>query len=490
MKKVIARGLAVLFTIILLAAPVLAVPEDGQGKLDLLEEIAYCLDEYGLYPPGDLTGITADALEEDPGLFNETVESWLAPDKYAYLMTFNDYEESFGPAVSGGAGIGIEMDVTVPTGVYVVNVLPDGAAEKAGIEAGSQIVSADGIDLCGMNYQEARLYLIGEESTAVTVGYMQPGSDEIKEAELVREALDVSNVTYELIGGTNVGYIRILGFDSYEDQIDFGDAFNTYLPGLGAESVIIDLRGNPGGLAEIAFFIFDSMVNEEGLLFCHFIGNGRDNGTSGSFYTLGWTPEELSGMMFFDGIWEPENIIVLTDEKSASASEAFAGALQAHGLAEVVGTETVGKATSQYHTELTGGDVLVFSIAGVELEGIGSYEGVGIIPDHYVERESTPASELGYPDTNVNLAIFPGTRQKDRVIGLQERLALLGYYRVEPTGVMDGYTVWALNQFQMWQRLRVTPFASVPALRALEKLMGELVVYDDTQLAYALELCS
>ncbi|MDR1669436.1 MAG: peptidoglycan-binding protein [Oscillospiraceae bacterium] len=493
-KKNVTRLLVCLLVLSMLAVPALAMPQGGQEQLELLEEIALYIDEYGLFPAGDLTleGVTAEDLENDPDLFYEIVDSWLADDKYGYFLTAEEYEIGFGssvtPAASGGIGIGI--DTVVPTGLYVESILPGSSAEESGIVLGSQIISADGVDITDMNYMDGRLYLIGEPDTVVTVGYMNPGSTEVHYEDLERRRINVGNVTYGMIEGTDIGYISITQFDTINDALDFVDAYNVILPAAGATSVIIDLRNNLGGMVNIAFMMFDATTDEEGLLFCELIGNGKSELTSLSYYSFGWTEEDLADLQLTEGIWEPEDIVVLVNEDTASASEILAGALQAHGMAVLVGTGTRGKAHSQYHVELTTGDMLVFTMARIELHEIGFYDEIGIIPDHEVEQIATPGTELGFEEIYPDNAIFSGTKMKDRVTGLQERLRLLGYYRTEPTGVFDDYTVWALNRFQALLGLRQTPYASVPALRALDAWMELVLVYEDTQLDYGIGLCA
>ncbi len=493
-KYLAARLLTILLAVWILAAPALAIPQSGQEQLDLLEEIAQILNEYALYPAANLSlrMITPLKLELDPELFTKTVESWLADDPYGYFMSAEEYDTAFGGGGTspGSSGIGIEIDISVPTGIYVLDFLPGGSAEESGIEIGAQIVSADGVDITDMPYLEGRTYVVGNQYSTVTVGYVNPGTTEVLYEDLVRHNLSVSNVDYSMINDTDIGYISVAGFDTLSDYLDFADAYNLLLPAEGAESLIIDLRGNPGGVVDVVYYMLDAMIEEAGVPFFELVGNGESEGTSAAFNSLGWTEEELAGMLLVNGIWDPEKIVILVDERSASAAELMAGALQVHDLAEIVGTATYGKAHAQFHLTLSSGDILILTFARNELPVIGTFEGTGIIPDYEVEQVIIPGSELGYEELYSNVAIFPGTKMKNRVTGLQERLRLLGYYRTEPTGVFDDYTVWALNRFQEWQGLRQTPFASVPALRALDEWLELVRVVDDKQLDYAIDLCS
>jgi carboxyl-terminal processing protease len=188
------------------------------------------------------------------------------------------------------------------------------------------------------------------------------------------------------------------------------------------------------------------------------------------------------------GTWQPRSIIVLIDEGSASASEVFAGTLQAYGIVETVGVATVGKAHMQHHITLPSNDILVISVAAIELHGIGMYEERGIVPIHEVEIETRIGRELELGALYPERAFFRNTSQTNRVRSMQERLQLLGFYRIMPNGIFDDYTLWSLNRFQIANGLRKTPFASAPALRELERISDEWEFSEDTQLEYAIAM--
>ncbi len=497
LRKIAAFLLAVILCIGVLAVPALAVPEGGEEQLALLKEIAGYLGEYALYPPENLSldGITAEALEDKPELFDETVQTWLAGDKYGYLLKEEEYENLVG--IANGPMLGLMIDLTVPTGIYIAGISPGSPAAASDIEVGAQIVSVDGTDLTDAPYAEAAEYLAGDEGDSVTLGYMNPGSVEIHQADLVFSVFELPpSVTGFVFEGTDIGYISITQFSIAEniggivggsDLSIFHELYNITLPEAGAESVIIDLRGNPGGELNMLYAMLCFMIGEGDVPLFNLIGKSEE--LSDTLVSHDWAADELAELEI-DGIWEPENIVILVNGMSASASEIFAGSLQANGIAELVGEVTYGKAHGQLAFPLTSGDYLLSSVYRVELPEIGSYEDKGITPDHEVAQKTFLASEAGFETVYPDFAIFRGTKMTDRVIALQQRLSLMGYYRTEPTGVFDEYTVWALNRFQAMLGMRQTEFASVPALRALDMLLGVIEMYEDTQLLTAMELCS
>jgi carboxyl-terminal processing protease len=482
MKTMTARLTALLLVLLLLAAPALAFPQSGEQQLLLLEEILDYVHTYALFPPdgAGLEGITAQMLEDDPMLFSAVVEAWLEGDPYGYLVPRFEYDILFssGPMVFG---IGIEIDTDMPLGLYVRRFLPGGGAEKTEMKVGAQIVSADGADLTDMPHAEARLHIVGAEWTTVEIGYINPGSSEVFTAEITRGALHTENVRGHVIEGTDIGYISISRFGSIGDYFDFDRLYHDALPQNGAVSVIIDLRGNPGGQLDTLYYILNLMLPDDGLLLFEL----EDAEGSVPYRSMGWDMEQLADYGLF--FWQPERIVVLADEYSASASEVFAGALQTHGLAVIVGQTTFGKSFSQYHLELSSSDILIITGDRVALYEIGCYEDIGISPDY----EAVPARYTGADFLNpldTGRALFRQSVLTERILAMQERLAALGYYRAQPSGVFDDYTLWCLNRFQVASGLPQGRFANTETLQALDQAAMEKEFMTDTPLELAIKL--
>ncbi|MCL2003754.1 MAG: S41 family peptidase [Oscillospiraceae bacterium] len=483
MSKLITRVLSLLLALILFAAPAAAIPENGGEQLVLLIEIASNIHNYALYPPEDLSldGVTAGTLKDDPDLFMTLVESWLAPDPYGRFMSREDYDVAFdaGPPLYG---IGIQVDMSMPLGVYVEAFLPGGGAGLSGMEVGALIVSVDGEDIVDRPYLEVRPLFLGEWWTTVDVGYINPGSVEVLTETIQRGALSVDNVQGFMIDGTDIGYISISRFGSIADYFDFDHYYHEYLPEMGAKSVIIDLRGNPGGQVDTLYYILNVMLPDEGVLLLEYV----DAEGVEPVYSSGWDLDELadSGLIF----WQPDDIIVLVNSESASASEVFAGALQVHGLAVIVGETTVGKAHSQYHIPLSTDDVLIVTGNRIDLYEVGTYQGVGIIPDHEVAQGTLTGAELVSHPLDTSRALFRQSVLTERIAAVQERLSLLGYYRAEPNGVFDDYMMWCLNRYQAANKLPPARFVNAETLKMIDKAAMERKFVADTQMDFALEL--
>jgi carboxyl-terminal processing protease len=480
-KKHIISITALLLALLIFVTPVLAVPSGGVGRLELLREIKEMLEDYALYigGVGSLAGITPSKLEADDDLFWEIVASWQADDPYGIFYSTDDYEARFGGSVL--YGIGIKVDVSMPLGVYVEDFLPGGGAGAGGMEVGAQVVFVDGVNIADEVYMEIRPLFLGEKQSDVEIGYINPGSSEVIYETIRRSALTTDNVEGYMIDGTDVGYISVGQFSSMGDVYFYDKYFNDVLPGMGAKSVIIDLRGNPGGLLDAVTDMLKLTIPEKGLLLHTQVSAEGEEHT----YSTGSSDAFLR--RYSGKIWQPEQIAVLIDGDSGSASEIFAGTMQAHGLAVIVGETSYGKSHSQYHTFLSTSDMLVFTVSRIDLHKIGCYEGAGIIPDHILEN-SVKGSDAGMRKLDTSRALFRQSVLTERIIAAQERLAALGYYRTEPSGIFDCYTLWALNRFQAAHELDISRFANVKTLQKLDMAAMEAKIWEDVQLQFAIDL--
>ena len=227
------------------------------------------------------------------------------------------------------AGVGIQMDVR-DSGITVVGTLPGTPAERAGIVAGDRIVEIEGKSTLGLTSDEALKSLRGTAGTTVRVVAERPGVAARMPFTLTRATIEVNPVAHALLVGDGVGYVDLSTF-STSAAADVARAVDS-LRAAGARSLVLDLRGDPGGL-------LDQGVNVADL----FLDQGQK-----IVSTRGRTAEE--NHVFADQ--QPQRfgnmpLVVLTDSGTASASEIVAGALQDHDRALLVGTTTYGKGSAQ-----------------------------------------------------------------------------------------------------------------------------------------------
>ncbi len=237
------------------------------------------------------------------------------------------------------AGVGIRMDVR-DSGIAVIATLPGTPAERAGIATGDRIVEIDGRATHGLTTDEAFKALRGAAGSTVHISVLRPGMADRLVFTLVRREILVNPVQHALLLSGGVGYVDLSVF-STEAAADIAHAVDS-LRAAGARSLILDLRGNPGGLLDQGIAVADLFLDAgRGIVST----KGRSAAENASYDDR--APQR----------WSDMPLAVLTDSGSASASEIVAGALQDHDRALVVGTTTYGKGSAQRVFRLGSGAV-------------------------------------------------------------------------------------------------------------------------------------
>ena len=248
--------------------------------------------------------------------------------------------------------------------IVVISTIPESPAEAAGLRPGDAIVSVEGETVAGMTFDESTARVRGEEGTQVTIGVERDG--ETFEVALERKSIAFP-VAVGQITDPGVGYLRLSVFtDTAPEQ--FRQALSDLLD-EGAETIVLDLRGNPGGSLSAAIDIASE-----------FLADGEVLETDGPTFDNVF---EVTG----PGVaTDPDiEVIILLDSGSASASEVVAGALQERGRAVVVGESSVGKNTVQQTFRLPGGAGLKITIARWLTPERRDYGGIGLVPDVEIE---------------------------------------------------------------------------------------------------------
>ena len=227
------------------------------------------------------------------------------------------------------AGVGIQMDVR-DSGITVVATLHGTPAEQAGIASGDRIVEIDGKSARGITPEEAMKTLRGPAGSKVSVVVERPGVTVPLTFALTRRDIAVNPVQHALLFPDSVGYADLRVFSS-DAASDLGHAIDS-LRASGARALVLDLRGNPGGLLDQGIGVADLFLDAGQPIVST---KGRSADENRAFADR--APQR----------WGTMPLVVLTDSGTASASEIVAGALQDHDRALVVGTTTYGKGSAQ-----------------------------------------------------------------------------------------------------------------------------------------------
>ncbi|HUQ17983.1 MAG TPA: S41 family peptidase [Gemmatimonadaceae bacterium] len=254
------------------------------------------------------------------------------------LATFN--------AQTGGRYGGVGMEIGEVQGfITVQRVFPHTPAEQAGVMEGDRIVQIDTANARGWTTSQASDALKGTPGTKVAVKFLRAGVAEPIPVTFTRANVRIPAVPYAIMLDGNVGYIPLQQFN--ETATDELEASTKKLIGEGAKGIIVDLRGNGGGYLDQSATVANLFLNR-GQEISSVRGRGGDQQV---FYA---TDQPAAPNI---------PLVVLTDGRTASASEIVAGALQDHDRALIVGTTSFGKGLVQTVYPLDGGYALKMTTA-------------------------------------------------------------------------------------------------------------------------------
>lgn len=295
----------------------------------------------------------------------------------AYLepKAYEELEESTSGEF-GGLGIEVGMEDGF---IKVIAPIHDTPAEKAGVQAGDLIIKLGDQPVKGMSLEEAVGLMRGKPGSSLTLTILREDSNAPIEIEVERAVIKVTSIKSRLIEN-GYGYVRLTQFQS-----ETGSQFINAIEKLKNENegqldgLIIDLRNNPGGILQAAVEAADALL-EEGLI----------------VYTEGRIQSSRLRFSAQPGdIASDTPIVVLINGGSASASEILAGALQDHGRAVIMGTETFGKGSVQTVIPLDATHAIKMTTARYYTPDGRSIQAKGIKPDIEVKPAELTEIESG-----------------------------------------------------------------------------------------------
>ena len=312
------------------------VPEDRRERAESVRTILRRPGEYWNRRIADLEDARR-FVEEVSGLCQRELALpatavWLeyvfggchALDDYSGLLTPGRYTDLMSNIHGNFVGLGVEIKAEPGQGMFLVNVLPNSPAAEGGLLVGEYLTTIDGHDVTELNTDEAASLLQGESGSRVRLEVQRGKSSERRNLTLVRRAVEIQSIPVARIvdSTSGVGYIQLTTFqDSTARELDQA---LTRLDQQGMQSLILDVRGNPGGLLSAAVEVLDRFLSEGTLVQ---IRGPRQNETFTAKQPGTWTLP----------------IVLLIDGDSASASEIVAGAFKDHRRGTIVGRRSFGK---------------------------------------------------------------------------------------------------------------------------------------------------
>jgi carboxyl-terminal processing protease len=300
-------------------------------------------------------------------------------DPYSRYLDPRAYRERNAPSPPEQVGIGINV-AAEPEGLRVVKVLENSPAARAGLMPGDLISKVGAISLADRPDDFGTNLIRGPAGTPVPLTVIRDHTQHVISA--VRAKVVVPVATWQMLDYKNVrvGHLKFTGFtegsgDKLRDEVKAALAAH-------AQALILDLRGNGGGLISEAINVASAFLPHGEIM------SAEERGRPRRVYTA-------SG----DAVAAEIPLVVLVDHGTASSSEIVTAALQVHGRAKVVGTHTYGKGVFQTTYGLSNGGALditigeFFTPAGRNLGGGGARQGAGVTPNVYAADDSSTPND-------------------------------------------------------------------------------------------------
>ncbi len=314
--------------------------------------------------------VRADYVEKtgDKELIEAAIQGMLSSlDPHSSYLSKENFQEMQVQTQGEFGGLGIE--VTMEQGVIkVVSPIDDTPAARAGIRAGDLIIALDDEPVTGLSLSEAVDQMRGKVGTEIQLT-IRRGEREPFKVTIEREKITIQSVRSKTFD--DVGYLRITTFNE-QTQPGLEEEIASIQDELGSDvqGYVIDLRNNPGGLLEQAISVSDSFLKQGEIVSTR----GRDTEDSQRYNAEN------------GDLTNGKPLVVLINGGSASASEIVAGALQDHGRAIVLGTQSFGKGSVQTIIPLPGHGAMRLTTARYYTPSGRSIQAKGIAPDITVEQ--------------------------------------------------------------------------------------------------------
>lgn len=308
-------------------------------------------------------------------------------DRYSAYLTGDELDEVFSQIEGNFVGLGIELKADKQS-LLIVNVIPGGPAAQAGVRAGERIVEVDGKSMREVSTDTAADMLKGPEFSYVTM-ILQSPDNSTRHLRLQRRRVDVPSVqgTRILDATDGIGYMKLTSFQKTTSR-DVDEALWS-LHRQGMRALIIDVRGNPGGLLNASVEVSDK-----------FLASGTIVSTRGRS-----AREDFDYKAHGVGTWRVP-LVVLIDGDSASASEIFAGAIHDQHRGTIVGRRSYGKGSvqgifplSRYKAGIRLTTAKFFSPSGrpISHHGVAPDVAVSEVPRHVAARPDEKGHVPGTP---------------------------------------------------------------------------------------------
>ncbi len=336
---------------------------ENRAVSDKMKTIEKLIDENAYYD--------IDPAKVESGIYKGLVSG--LEDDYAAYMTPEEQRMESEQVQGEYRGMGVTMSYKQASGSEIQSVYEGSPAERVGLKAKDVITEADGVSYVDKSTTELAYYVRTSEKESVSITVFRPSTKETLKLEVPLEKIDIPTVIGEMLED-KIAYIRISSIHQItKDQ--FEKKFNE-VDSAGMKSLVIDLRGNPGGLVSTTLEMLDFLLPE-----CD---------------TLTMEAKDKSSRTFSSDEEHALKVpcVILINGSSASAAEIFAGAMQDNKAAVLVGEKSYGKGIVQGTFPFTDGSAVKLTIAKYYTPAGNDIHKQGIVPDLEVKNSETEDLQL------------------------------------------------------------------------------------------------
>jgi carboxyl-terminal processing protease len=352
--------------------------ESGTKALPLIDTYSAVMERLkaDYNGPVDERKVTYAAIRGMLHALGDPFTRFLDPDEYKKMREEN--EGNF-------QGIGAQLDTNRKGEVYIKEPLPDTPADRADVRKNDVITAVDDKPIKGMDIQDVVKLIRGPQGTKVKLTLLRPGQTKPLTKIITRDTVQFQMVRHRMLDEkSKIGYIRLYQFNEQSD-IQFDKAL-TALEKERVKGLVLDLRGNPGGLLQVAVDIGSRFIESGPVVIIQERG-GQKNPL--------YVEEDKHNHKRYP-------LVVLVDKSSASASEIVCGAIKDDGVGTLVGTTTFGKGRVQTIMPLQDGSAVAITTAKYLTPKGTDIHKKGIEPDFVVEQPDidTLLEKMGIKETD------------------------------------------------------------------------------------------
>ncbi|MFA7636527.1 MAG: S41 family peptidase [Monoglobales bacterium] len=405
-------------------------------------------------------------LDENPDMLEAALKGMLEGlDHYSTYMPAEEYK-SWMESLSGTfVGIGVTIE---QRGDYIVVVSPisGSGADIAGVQAGDKIVSVNGESVVGKPIETVRSLIVGDIGTTVDVGILR--GNELITFTITRAPVEQTTVSHS-VTDEGLGYIAISSFAETTPR-DVKAALNDF-DEKNIKKLIIDVRNNPGGELNSLLDTLRLFMPKGDILYINY-----KNEASNIVYK---NDKDNSGKY---------KIVILANENSASAAEAFAASMKDAGTATIVGRTTFGKGSMQVIQRVITGGAIKLTVALYQSAGGSFVDGVGVTPHYHISNVTRKLNDNPtLPQMQFSLVIDENS-SPEAIKAVELRLKLLSISPGAVDGVFDADTVEAVKKFQSSKGLEPTGILDVMTQSELYNATRDIDTKIDRQYIKAVEI--